>query len=127
MSNKYFGAGLPDMLENETYGDYRKRCNLPYVYTPFFPGGETQVDWQVKLQSQFPTISFYPYDGLQVSKGMEMVFVIFEDESQITEMARERIVRHCSDYGREHAEKAVPTVEQLRVLYATAKEQHANH
>ena len=120
---KYFGGTLPDIGENETFGDYRKRCNLPYIYVPFFPYGVEQVGWQVELQRQFPTVSFYPYDGLQVSKGMEMVFVLFENESQITEMAREAIIQRCCDYGREHAEKAVPSVERLREMYLAAKEQ----
>lgn len=110
---------LPVQNDDETMGEYRQRNNLPHVYTPFFPGDPdcTQVKWQVELQSKFPVISFYPYDGLQVSRGNEMAVVIFEDESHINELSRELIIRHCSLYGREHAEKTVPTVALLRDMY----------
>ena len=110
---------LPVQAEDETFGDYRKRNNFPHVYVPFFPGWDgcnssEQVKWQVELQNKFPVIFLYPYDTLQVSKGNEMVVIIFEDESHITELSREVIVRNCSCYGREHAEKVVPSLEQLR-------------
>lgn len=113
---------LPEMNEGETFGEYQKRCNLPHVYVPFFPAGDggEQVQWQQDLQKQFPTVWIYPYADLNVSKTNEMVYIIFENESQITEMAREKIVRHCCGYGREHAEKAVPSVEDLHHLYRQA-------
>lgn len=115
---------LPKQADDETFGDYRKRNNFPHVFVPFFPGGfgSEQVKWQVELQHQFPVIFLYPYDTLQVSKGNEMVIIIFEDENHITELSREVIVRHCSLYGRENAEKVVPSLEQLRERY-----QHNSH
>jgi len=112
---------MPEMLPDETFGDYRKRNNLPHVYVPFFPYNE-QVDWQVELQKKFPTISIYPYDGMQVSKGAEVLFILFEHEDHITEQARESIIRHCCDYGRERAESVVPGIKQLRQMYEFAKQ-----
>lgn len=108
---------FPEQLSTETMGEYRARNNFPHIYTPFFPGTE-QVEWQTELQQKFPVISFYPYDGLHVSKAAEMCVVVFEDESHINEMTRELIVRFCSGYGREHAEKNVPTVALLRDMYS---------
>jgi hypothetical protein len=111
---------LPDHLPDETFEEYRVRHNLPHVYVPFFPWGVDQVDWQIKLQQKFPVISIYPYSGLQVSKTMEAVYILFENESQITEMAREKIRLHCGLYGETVAEKAVPSLKELKYLYATA-------
>jgi hypothetical protein len=113
----------PDHLPNETFGEYRVRNNLPYVYEPYFPGGGSQVEWQVELQKQFPTVWLYPYDGLSVGGANKAVFVLFENESQITEMAREKIMYCCMDYGIEVAEKAVPPLESLKSMYETAKKQ----
>jgi len=114
---------LPDYRSDETFEQYRVRNNLPHVYVPFFPGGigGEQVEWQRKLQAQFPVIALYPYEGMQVSKANEAVFVVFENESQITEMAREKIMLNCWLYGEEVAKKAVPSLERLRELYAYEK------
>lgn len=90
------------------------------IYTPFFPYGSEQVQWQVDLQKSFPTVILYPYSALQVSKSLEMVFVLFGDLNQIDQEARETIVRHCSAYGRGNAERAVPSVEELRQMYCEA-------
>jgi hypothetical protein len=109
---------LPKQLSNETYGEFVKRCNLPHVYVPYFPYGTEQVEWQVKLQQQFPVIFLYPYEALEVSKKNEMVYILFEDESHINEVAREYIIQyHCCMYGRKNAEAAVPSVEQLIARY----------
>lgn len=110
---------MPEQFETETFGEYQQRLHLPHIYTPFFPGdpGGEQVQWQQDLQAKFPVLSFYPYDTLNVSKANEMVYVVFEDKDHITELAREAIVRFCSLYGREHAEKVIPSVEELKRRY----------
>jgi hypothetical protein len=108
---------LPDQMPEETFGEYRQRLNLPHVYVPYMPHGP-QPEWQVELEKKYPYIMIYPYESLNVSKGLEMVHIVFEDISHITEMAREVIVRYCSSYGRDNAEKVVPSVEELRRRYS---------
>ena len=111
---------LPEMLPDETCGDYRARCNFPHVFVPYSRGSDSPYPWQQELMDKFPTISLMPYETLQVSKGLETVCVVFEDLSHITELSREVIVHYCCSYGREHAEKTIPSVENLRALYTSA-------
>lgn len=100
-----------------------KQPYLPYVYVPFFPYGDTQVEWQVELQKKYPTIALYPYDTLVVSKSNESVFVLFEDEKQINQKSREHIIAYCSAYGSVHARKNVPSVKKFKALYIDALSQ----
>jgi len=125
---------LPEYLPDETSGDYRVRNNLPYVYTPFFPypsygrhtdvltgPGTGQIDWQKELQDKFPTVILYPYESLQVSLSNESLFILFQNETQVHELARQWIVQHCLAYGKNHAEKVTPTVDELLSYYLSAK------
>jgi len=105
------------MQDNETYEEYRKRKNLPHIYRPYMLDNGTQVEWQLKLENQFPVIDLMPYSTLQVSKAFDHIFVLFENESQITEDSRDAIVRYCGDYGPEHAEKAIPSVADLLTIF----------
>jgi hypothetical protein len=88
------------------------------IYTPFFPGGTEQVNWQLQLQRKHPFLHFYPYPA-NVSKN-EMLYVVFESELEITAENREEIIRQMmAGYGvnRDRYEKMVPSVEQLKEWY----------
>ena len=110
---------LPPFLPGETSEQYRLRNNLPHVYIPFFQGDQ-QVQWQLDIQNKYPIVQFYPYEGMQVSLGLQTVYVAFADASQITEDARKYIQRFCSDYGPEVARRAVPSLLSLKNMYQVA-------
>ena len=66
------------------------------------------------LLENYPSVVIHPYADMEVSMGNTSVCLVADNVEEIDEQARERMIRHCSDYGRVRAEKAVPSLDDLR-------------
>ena len=63
---------------------------------------------------EMPSVAFYPYAELTVPGANTQVFLCAKNVDEITPEVREELVRRCSDYGPEHAENGVPSLDALR-------------
>jgi hypothetical protein len=107
------GEGGPE----ETFGQWKKRGNLPDIFEPFYPYGGDMIEWQQVLVMRPGTICLYPWSHLNVGSTNKCIFVALENEEQLTPTCREWILRNGGGYGVENAEKGVPSLDRLKVLY----------
>jgi len=83
----------------------------------------TLPKWKADLlESGIPTVTFYPYADLNVGGGMTSVYLLAENEEEITEDVREHLIKQCSDYGEENARKVIPPLEKIKSYWRTQQE-----
>ena len=78
------------------------------------------IDWQDELFANVPVITLYPFPP-NVSDSLRHVYIAASKASEITEEVREKVVCYANVYGKDKADKLVPSVETLRMNWRREK------
>ena len=70
--------------------------------------------WKADLLNNYPSVVIHPYADMYLSICYRSICLVADNVEEIDEQVRERVIRHCSDYGRERAEEVVPSLSDLR-------------